>query len=170
MESTVQIAFIVAISSILTLIIGNYMTSRNLRLIKREDYARQDKVAADAKAATDELRARQEAVAARLAESTRELKTANDQREANAALVLGKLEDIKFQTDGTLSKMQARLDELLEKNEDLQKLLFTARTSPHQPAVPAAAPVSGAERTAIATERVADATERVAAVNERSAQ
>lgn len=159
MESTVQIALIVAVSSILTLVIGNWMTNRNLRLIKKEDYARQDKVAA-------ELRERQDAVAQKLVESAQELKRVDEKREESSKIVLSKLEDIKYQTDGTLSKMQSRLDELVQKNSELQDLLFTARTSAHVP-VPAT-PVDPTARTAIATERVADATERVAAVTERS--
>jgi len=109
--TTLVVAAIVAAGGIVSPIIMAWLTNRNARRMKEDDYARQDLVAARLMRRQDEAESKAAEVAAQAAEAARLLVVSNRKQEDIAIVTGAKLDQIHTLVNSNLTAaMQDQLD------------------------------------------------------------
>jgi hypothetical protein len=152
-DSGVEIALIVAVSSAISPLILSILSNRSRRAEKLEDYARQDAVAAKAEEAAKLLLERQKATASDAATVARKLLDAND-RVADAAQVAvetAQVTNTKLDLIHTLvnsnmtAAMQSEFDAVVRELAMMREVITLNRAAGREPSLDTLAAIKSTE-------------------------
>lgn len=188
MSDAIVLALIVAVPAMFSPLLMAWITNRNRRAEKREDYARQDAVAEKAAEVAETLLMRQAEVAAATAEQARLLKENNRVVSEQAAATLSQFQVLTGMMDGNFTKlMESELDAIAHGLVLSRQVIALTFAAGHEPAPESLAEIKATEakidelrktiaerrrtadamhatstlgRIAVAAETIADATEK----------
>lgn len=147
-SDTVWVALIVSlVAPAVMAVLTSILTTRNRRLEKAEDYARQDAVAAQAAEAAQLLVKRQDAAAAKAAEAATLLVASNERVAKTSAETISKLDVIHALVNSNMTAaMQSEHDATVRELAMMMEVIELKRAAGREPSVEAIAAIESTRR------------------------